>query len=187
MNFNKHSNLEGRHAFLSASKYHWLNYDEQKLQESFRNALAAQRGTELHDFAAQCIRLKQKLPKSDKTLNLYVNDAIGFRMTPEQPLYYSENCFGTADAIAFRNKFLRIHDFKSGVTPAKMEQLEIYAALFCLEYDHKPGDIEMELRIYQSNQVMVHNPTAEDILPIMDKIITYDKLIDKIKIEEGQP
>jgi hypothetical protein len=185
MNFNKHSNLEGRHAFLGASKYHWLNYDEQKLQESFRNALAAQRGTELHEFAAQCIRLKQKLPRANKTLNMYVNDAIGFGMTPEQPLYFSENCFGTADAISFRNKFLRIHDFKSGVTPAKMEQLEIYAALFCLEYNQKPGDIEMELRIYQCDQAMVHNPTAEDILPIMDKIITFDKLIDRIKIEEG--
>lgn len=185
MNFNKHSNLEGRHAFLGASKYHWLNYDEQKLQESFRNALAAQRGTELHEFAAQCIRLKQKLPRANKTLNMYVNDAIGFGMTPEQPLYFSENCFGTADAISFRNKFLRIHDFKSGVTPAKMEQLEIYAALFCLEYDQKPGDIEMELRIYQCDQAMVHNPTAEDILPIMDKIITFDKIIDRIKIEEG--
>ena len=185
MNFNKHSNLEGRHAFLGASKYHWLNYDEQKLQESFRNALAAQRGTELHEFAAQCIRLKQKLPRANKTLNMYVNDAIGFGMTPEQPLYFSENCFGTADTISFRNKFLRIHDFKSGVTPAKMEQLEIYAALFCLEYNHKPGDIEMELRIYQCDQVMVHNPTAEDILPIMDKIITFDKIIDRIKIEEG--
>lgn len=185
MNFNKHSNLEGRHAFLGASKYHWLNYDEQKLQESFRNALAAQRGTELHEFAAQCIRLKQKLPRANKTLNMYVNDAIGFGMTPEQPLYFSENCFGTADAISFRNKFLRIHDFKSGVTPAKMEQLEIYAALFCLEYNQKPGDIEMELRIYQCDQAMVHNPTAEDILPIMDKIITFDKIIDRIKIEEG--
>lgn len=185
MNFNKHSNLEGRHAFLGASKYHWLNYDEQKLQESFRNALATQRGTELHEFAAQCIRLKQKLPRANKTLNMYVNDAIGFGMTPEQPLYFSENCFGTADAISFRNKFLRIHDFKSGVTPAKMEQLEIYAALFCLEYNQKPGDIEMELRIYQCDQAMVHNPTAEDILPIMDKIITFDKIIDRIKIEEG--
>ena len=185
MNFNKHLNLEGRHAFLGASKYHWLNYDEQKLQESFRNALAAQRGTELHEFAAQCIRLKQKLPRANKTLNMYVNDAIGFGMTPEQPLYFSENCFGTADAISFRNKFLRIHDFKSGVTPAKMEQLEIYAALFCLEYNQKPGDIEMELRIYQCDQAMVHNPTAEDILPIMDKIITFDKIIDRIKIEEG--
>ena len=184
MNFNKHLNLEGQHAFLSASKYHWINYDETKLIESFSKFTAAQRGTELHEFAAQCIRLGQKLPRSKKTLNMYVNDAIGFKMTPEQPLYYSENCFGTADAISFRNKMLRIHDFKSGVTPARMEQLEIYAALFCLEYKVNPADINIELRIYQSDQILYHNPTAEDIVYIMDKIITFDKLINKIKSEE---
>jgi len=185
MNFNKHSNLEGQHAFLGASKYHWINYDETKLVESYSKYMAAQRGTILHDFAAQCIRLGQKLPKSRKTLNMYVNDAIGFRMTPEQPLYYSENCFGTADAICFRNKLLRIHDYKSGITPARMEQLEIYAALFCLEYRVKPSDIDIELRIYQLDEILHHKPTAEDIVPIMDKIITFDKLINKIRAEEG--
>ena len=147
MNFNKHSLFEGQHAFLGASKYHWINYDESKLVESYSNYMAAQRGTELHEFAAQCIRLGQKLPKSQKTLNMYVNDAIGFRMTPEQVLFYSENCFGTADSIAFNKDFLRIHDYKSGVTPAKMEQLMIYAALFCLEYRKRPGDIGMELSL----------------------------------------
>ena len=65
-----------------------------------------------------------------------------------------------------------------------MEQLEIYAALFCLEYRKKPGEIDMELRIYQNDDVLVHHPTAEDILPIMDKIIAFDKLINKLKIEE---
>ena len=105
MIFNKHSLFEGQHAFLGASKYHWINYDESKLVESYSNYMAAQRGTELHEFAAQCIRLGQKLPKSQKTLNMYVNDAIGFRMTPEQVLFYSENCFGTADTIAFNKDF----------------------------------------------------------------------------------
>jgi hypothetical protein len=184
MNFNKHLNLEGQHAFLGASKYHWINYDETKLVESYSKFTAAQKGIELHEFAAQCIRLGQKLPKSRKTLNMYVNDAIGFKMTPEQPLFYSENCFGTADAISFRNKMLRIHDFKSGVIPAHMEQLEIYAALFCLEYKVNPADIDIELRIYQSDQILYHNPTVEDITTIMDKIITFDKLINKIKSEE---
>ncbi len=185
MNFNKHLNLEGQHAFLGASKYHWINYDEAKLIEAYSKFMAAQKGTELHEFAAQCIRLGQKLPKSKKTLNMYVNDAIGFKMTPEQPLFYSENCFGTADAISFRNKMLRIHDFKSGVVPARMEQLEIYAALFCLEYKVNPADIDIELRIYQSDQILYHNPTAEDISSIMDKIITFDKIINKIKEQEG--
>jgi hypothetical protein len=47
----------------------------------------------------------------------------------------------------------------------------------------KPGNIDMELRIYQNNEIVVYNPTADDILPIMDKIITFDKVIEKLKIE----
>ncbi len=185
MNFNKHSNLAGQHAFLGASKYHSINYDPEKLAESYSNFLAVQKGTVLHAFAAQCITLKQKLPKSSKTLNMYVNDAIGFRMIPEQVLYFSDNCFGTADAIVFRDGMLRIHDLKTGVTPAHMEQLIVYAALFCLEYNMKPSDIEMELRIYQNDDVIGFVPSAEDIVPVMDKIITFDKIIDDIKSQEA--
>ena len=185
MNFNNHSNLEGQHAFLGASKYHWINYDESKVAESYSKFLATQKGTVLHEFAAQCIRLGQKLPKSQKTLNMYVNDAIGFKMVPEQVLFYSENCFGTSDAISFRDDLLRIHDLKTGVIPAHMEQLMIYAALFCLEYKIKPGNIEIELRLYQNNEILYHNPTAEDVVPIMDKIVTFDKIIAKIREQEG--
>lgn len=185
MNFNKHSNLEGQHAFLGASKYHWINYSDEKVAEAYSKFLATQKGTVLHEFAAKCIQLGQKLPKSHKTLNMYVNDAIGYRLTPEQVLYYSENCFGTADAIGFRNGLLRIHDLKTGVILAHMEQLEIYAALFCLEYKIKPAEIEMELRIYQSDEILYHKPTVEDILPIIDRIITSDKIIAKIKAEEA--
>lgn len=184
MKFNNHKNLEGCHAFLGASKYHWINYDPDKVAASYRSYLATLKGTELHDFAARCIKLGQKLPKSKKTLNMYVNDAIGYRMTPEQVLYYSDNCFGTADSISFKDNLLRIHDLKTGVTPAHMEQLEIYAALFCLEYKIKPADIDIELRIYQSDDILVFNPTVEDIVPIMDKIITSDKIISDIKEEE---
>lgn len=184
MIFNKHLNLEGQHAFLGASKYHWINYSEDKVAESYSRFLATQKGTQLHEFAAQCIRLGQKLPKSKKTLNTYVNDAIGFKMTPEQILFYSDNCFGTADAIAFRGDLLRIHDLKTGAIPAHMEQLEVYAALFCLEYKVKPADIRMELRLYQSDDILVSNPTVEDIAPIMDKIITFDRIINKIKEQE---
>ena len=184
MNFNKHASLNGMHAFLGASKYHWINYDEEKVAQSYLKHQATMRGTVLHDFAAQCIQLGQKLPKSHKTLNMYVNDAIGYKMTPEQVLFYSENCFGTADAIMFRNNLLRIHDLKTGVTKAHMEQLEIYAALFCLEYKMKPSAIDMELRIYQNDDIIVHNPTVEDILPIMDKIVSFDKILRKLKEEE---
>lgn len=185
MIFNDHSRLAGQHAFLGASKYHWINYDEKKIADAYSKFQATQRGTILHDFAAQCIRLGQKLPKSSKTLNQYVNDAIGFKMSPEQILFYSENCFGTADTICFRNDILRIHDLKTGSVPAHMEQLEIYAALFCLEYKIKPGNIEMELRIYQNNEVLCHNPMADDIAPIIDKIIVFDKIIKHMKEQEG--
>lgn len=185
MIFNKHSNLEGQHAFLGASKYHWINYDEEKIAEAYSRYLATEKGTVLHGFAAQCITLGQKLPKQHKTLNMYVNDAIGFKMIPEQILYYSDNCFGTADSIIFRNNFLRIHDLKTGLIPAHMEQLKVYAALFCLEYKKKPSDISMELRIYQNDEILVENPMADDILPIIDKIISFDKIISKIQMEES--
>ena len=185
MNFNKHLYLEGKHAFLGGSKYHWVNYDEEKLVESYSRFLSVQKGTVLHNFAAQCITLGQKLPKSQKTLNMYVNDAVGFKMIPEQTLFYSENCFGTTDAIVFRDGLLRIHDLKTGVIPARMEQLEIYVAMFCLEYKTKPVDMAVELRIYQNNEILFHHPTAEDIAPIIDKIIAFDKVIAGIKEREG--
>ena len=184
MNFNKHFRLEGQHAFLSASKYHWVNYDEDKLTSSYLKHLATKRGTELHDLACKLIKLGVKLPKSKDSLNLYVNDAIGFKMTPEQPLYYSENCFGTTDAISFKKNILRIHDLKTGETPGSMRQLEIYAALFCLEYNQKPSNIDIELRLYQSDEVLVHLPPVDDILYVMDRIVIFDKQIDKIKMGE---
>lgn len=185
MDFNDHSKLIGQHAFLGASKYHWINYNEEKIADAYEKAQAVQRGTVLHDFAAQCIRLKQRLPKSQKTLNAYVNDAIGFKMTPEQVLYYSDNCFGTADAISFRDDMLRIHDLKTGAVPAHMEQLEIYAAMFCLEYRKKPTNIRTELRIYQNNEITVMNPDAGDISEIMDKITSFDRLIAKLREQEN--
>lgn len=182
-NFNRHLELEGRHAFLSPSVYHWINYTDEKLEERYRTHLAARRGSELHEFAHHAIGLGIKLPRSRKTLNMYVNDAIGFRMTSEQILYYSMNSFGTADTISFRNNLLRIHDLKTGVTAASMKQLEVYAALFCLEYGYKPHHIQMELRIYQDDDVRIHEPEKHDIVHIMDRIITFDKRIEILKAE----
>jgi hypothetical protein len=174
------------HAFLSASKYHWVHYDEEKLISTFTKWQAAQRGTELHELAAKCIKLGVKLPKTRNALNLYVNDAIGFRMQTEQILYFSDNCFGTADTISFRKNFLRIHDLKTGETPASMTQLKIYNALFCLEYNIKPIEIEhTELRLYQSDEVLIHIPEPEEIYGIMDKIIAFDKRIEELKIIGG--
>lgn len=186
MNFIQHLDLVGQHAFLGASKYHWVNYDDEKLISAFKNNLAVQRGTELHDFACQCIQLKVKLPRVQKTLNMYVNDALHFSLKPEQPLYYSRNCFGTADAISFdeTSNYLRIHDLKTGSVPAHIEQLQIYAALFCLEYHKRPEELEMELRIYQNDHIEICNPSGDDIRKIMTTIIRFDDMIEKIKLEE---
>ena len=184
MNFNKHSNLEGKHAFLSASKYHWINYDDEKLVAIYQNYMAAQRGSELHEHAKRCIQLGTKLMKSKQTLNMFVNDAIGFRMSPEQPLYYSPNCFGTADAISFRNNVLRIHDLKTGTTTTHIEQLYVYAALFCLEYGVKPNDIGIELRIYQNDDIYIEQPQPEVIQTIMDKIVYFDRQLCRLQ-EQG--
>lgn len=181
MIFNKHLNLEGLHAPFGASKSSWLRYDDDKAIEVYQNMQAATMGTKLHQWAKDTIDLGIKQPRSKQTLYAYVNDAIGFKMDTEVVLFYSERFFGTADAISFRNGVLRIHDLKTGSRPAHMEQLEIYAALFCLEYKIKPGEIEMELRLYQNDEILVHNPTAEDILPIMDKIVHLNKLLEKME------
>ena len=183
MLFDKHSDLVGQHAFLSASKYHWINYDEEKLDRVFSARMSAQRGTDLHVFALDAIRLGVKLPKSAKTLHLYVNDAIGYRMTPEQVLHYSDNAFGTADTISFRRNKLRVHDLKTGLHPSSVHQLEVYAALFCLEYRFKSTEIEIELRIYQNDEVQIYEADPDIIANIMDKIITFDKRINALKLE----
>lgn len=182
--FHDHSAIVGTHALLSPSNYHWINYSDEKLIDVSKKQEAVKKGIEDHEFAATCIRRKQKLPKSQKTLNSFVNDAIGYRMTPEQPLYFSENAFGTSDAISFDGKLLRIHDLKTGETPASMTQLQVYAALFCLEYGVKPGKIDIELRIYQFDEIAVNLPATEEIVRIADKIVHFDKILRKLKEEE---
>lgn len=181
MNFNEHSQLEGRHAFLSPSNYHWIHYTDDKLVLRYRSHRAAIRGTELHNFAHEAIRLGIKLPKTKTTLNMYVNDAIGYKMDVEQPLYYSPNCFGHADTICFRNELLRIHDLKTGIHGASEHQLEVYASLFCLEYIMSPHEIGIELRIYQNDDVKVFEPYPETIAMIMSKIVSFDQTIEEMK------
>lgn len=183
MNFVRHLNLEGLHAPFSPSQPSWIRYDDDKAIEVYMNRKASEMGTRLHAWAKDTIDLGLKQPRTKKTLYAYVNDAIGYRMETEVVLFYSERFFGTADAISFRNNLLRIHDLKTGKHPANMEQLEIYAALFCLEYKVKPSDIKMELRIYQNDEVIVHVPESEDIVKIMQKIVSLDKLLEKIDEE----
>ena len=183
MKFIDHYNLRGLHASFSPSQPSWLRYADDKAMEVYTNRKASELGTKLHEWAKETIDLGIKQPRSKKTIYAYVNDAIGFKMDTEVVLFYSERFFGTADAICFRNNVLRIHDLKTGKGPVHIEQLMVYAALFCLEYRVKPGEIEMELRIYQNDEILYHKPTAEDILPIMDKIVHLDKMLAKMEEE----
>lgn len=184
MKFVNHTNLSGFHAPFSPSQSSWLRYDDDKALEVYTNKKASEMGTRLHAWAKETIDLGIKQPRSKKTIYTYVNDAIGFKMSTEVVLFYSERFFGTADSISFKDNFLRIHDLKTGRIPADMEQLEIYAALFCLEYRVKPEDIQMELRLYQNDEVIFHNPSGEDIRAIMEKIIHLDKVIASVMEEE---
>ena len=183
MIFNEHSNLEGLHAFLSPSSPHWIKYDSDKLRTVYLNHRNVLMGTKLHAFAANAIDLGQKLPKNKKTLNMYVNDSIGYKQSTERKIYFSPNCFGTADSIQFRNGTLRIFDLKTGVIPAHPDQLEIYAALFCLEYDINPRAIESDLRIYQNNDIYQWRPDPDDIDEKMEIIRRSDKIINDIEKE----
>lgn len=181
MNFNKHLEVEGKHAFLSPSSYHWTNYTDEKLDERYLSMTAAAKGTALHAFANSAINLGVKISRSNKLLSLYVNDAIGYKMESEQPLYFSDNCFGTADTISFRRQVLRIHDLKTGLTPVSEKQLEVYAAIFCLEYGISPLDITMEFRIYQNDDVIIYDGVPDIIFHIMDKIVSFDRRIQLLK------
>ena len=183
MRFNRHSELRDTHAFLSASSYHWLNYSDEKLIDRFHNNEAARKGVRLHAFAHEAIELGIKQRETGQTINMYINDAIGYGMKTEQVLVYSINCFGTADSISFRDRILRIFDYKSGLVPASLKQNKVYAALFCLEYKVKPTDIDFDLRIYQNDDIIVEEDGTDplEIMAIMAKIIDFDKIIEAEK------
>lgn len=183
MRFNDHSKLAGSHALLSPSNYHWVNYDDHKLDAKVFAAFQATRGTQLHNLAQQMIELGIKLPTTNQTLNLYVNDCIGFRMQPEVTLFFSPNAYGTADAISFRAQLLRIFDLKTGLTKTSVKQLEVYCALFCLEYDVKPMAIQMELRIYQNDDVQIFEGDPLEVARIMSKIVDFDRRINELRME----
>lgn len=187
--FNSHPKLEGTHAFLSPSTPTWLRYTPEKLIERLSSAKAAALGTELHETAARNIRRRIKLMSHPDwpVLANYVNDAIDFGMTPEQMLFFSFNCYGTADTISFEPYsnddrfagFLRIHDLKTGVTKASEDQLYVYAAIFCLEYDIKPFTMDGELRIYQGNKVYECPIDRAYLAYVYDSIRSSDEIIEQ--------
>lgn len=185
--FKSHPKLEGSHAFLSPSNYHWLNYTEAKLIERLTTTEAAALGTRLHAWAAEAISLGRVQPADGDILSAYINDALEYGMTPEQPLFYSFNCYGTADAIHFEEYpedekyrgFLRVHDFKSGVSKTSTDQLYVYSAIFCLEYEYRPFEIEGELRIYQGDEVRMYELDRGYLANVYDKIRTSDSIIQQ--------
>lgn len=191
MRWFKHTNFEGMHSkHLSASKYHWLNYDDDKFERMYVMRQAAEIGTKKHAFAAMAIELGIPLRNNGTTLSMYVNDAIGYRMKPEQPLVYSPNAFGTPDAISFREHkkrmLLRIHDLKTGSELTSWKQLECYDALFCLEYMEDPFKIDHELRIYQNDDFRVYHPDPGDIKSIMEKYKHRDRHLDRLREEDDR-
>lgn len=184
MRFNQHSHLAGTHSTLSASNHAWTNYDLDKLEAVYRAKLAAQHGQELHEFAAHCIRLGQRLEDTGQTLNTYVNDAIGFRMLPEQVLFYANDAFATVDSITDRDDYLRIHDLKTGLIETSFRQLEVYAAYYCLEFRRNPFDLKgIELRIYQSDDVKMLEGDPHVITQIMETIKLFSEHIAKLRAE----
>ena len=183
MNFNQHFRLNGLHAPFSPSQPSWLNYTDEKALDVYANKKSAEMGTRLHNWAKETIDLGIRQPRSKKTIYAYVNDAIGFRMDTEVVLYYSDRFFGTADAISFKDNFLRIHDLKTGTSPVHIEQPLVYAALFCLEYKIKPSDIKIELRIYQNDEIQIYEPEEGEVEEVMNKIVHLDELLSSY--EEG--
>ena len=211
MNFNVHSELEGKHALLGASKHSWLNYDDEQLYKAYINSFAPTIGTLVHEYAKDKIIFRQQMEdnRSEKNALLlyllkngipyqviplesifynlvpYVNDAIGYKMTPELVLYYNEYSFGTADTISYSRNMLRIHDLKTGSTPASMDQLMIYAAWFFLEYKKEVTfqKSRTELRLYQNQEVIVHTPTSQELAGIMDRVVHGALTIEKNIVE----
>lgn len=191
MRWHDHSDIEGKHSFLSASQSSWLNYTEDQLRINFQSQFAKEKGTEEHELISNLIRFNKKYHSHDKqylklqtvkrTPNMYFKDVLEAGMDTEVPLYYSQNAFGTADAISFEDNVLRIYDLKTGKIPAKIRQLKVYAAYFCLEYNIYPESIKIILRIYQDNQIQECEADPEEILHIMDKIIYFDDVIESMK------
>lgn len=180
-----YSHLKNTHAFLSPSKHYWLNYSEDKIVSTYKNFKKISLGTEYHEIASRLIKLAIRLPNTAASFNSFVNDAIGYKMESEVLLYYSPNCYGTADAISFSNGILRIHDLKTGSAPASVDQVLIYAALFCLDYGVDPKELQrVELRIYQNSEVTEFFPLPEEVFRVVSAIVKADKIIKTIE-EKG--
>lgn len=176
------SKYEGTHAFLSPSQPAWLRYTESHLLEMYRQENAREKGTRLHAWAEETIKLGifQK-QRTNNMLYNYVNDGIGFRMEPEKLLFHSKYCYGTADTIKFdsRKRILRIHDLKTGVTKPHDDQLKVYAALWCMQNGIDPETITIICRFYQRDTCREFSPEAAEIKSIIGIILASEKILEQ--------
>lgn len=186
MIWSSYSQLEGKHAMLSPSKPAWLNYDDEKTLASYESFKAAQHGTELHALAAKMIKMGIRPQDDGSTFSMYVNDAINYRMRPEQQLLATELAFGTADAIIYRQNILRIHDLKTGLNETSWWQLRTYAAYFCIDYEKNPFNIDqIVLRIYQNQEIKEEVADPDVITHIMEKAKRDTKLLMELMREDA--
>lgn len=182
------------HRFASANIKAYESYDEEKLDDihkGFRNFvrgryLGLDDTSKTGPLAFTILDNMRYVPEESwVSVAQFINDGCQYKMNSEQPLWYSDNAFGTTDAISFYRNKLRIHDLKTGDNPAKMLQLELYAALFCLEYRKQPEQIKMELAIYQFGEITRQVPDPKDIRDLMDLIIEDDAILISMSLDGG--
>lgn len=183
MKFNRHPELEGLHAFLSPSNHSWQRYSEDHLVTTWENNKKKEQGTRIHAFASEAIKLRMRMdPEDVRAVNLFVNDAIGFGMSSEVPLFANKFVFGTADAIVYDEHahILRIHDLKTGTGAVhSFDQLNAYAALFMIEYKLNPQDIVIIERLYQFDGFIEQEAPTDHILDLMAKINASGDILEE--------
>lgn len=121
------------------------------------------------------------------SVKMFVCDSIGFRMESEQKLSVSKVIEGTADAVRFypKDNLLRISDLKTGSRPAKIEQVFIYAALYCYENRLDPLKTNFEARIYQNGEIYIEQPTGEEIKSLLNTILHINEVVSKFERGES--
>ena len=87
MNFNKHQEYEGKHAFMGASQFRWIEWDSTTLMERYYSRYAQEIGTVLHSLAQNCIKARIRLSKAD----LHLVDLFDIGM-PLQFVVHSTLC-----------------------------------------------------------------------------------------------
>jgi len=180
------------HRAALGTEIHEWSSAQIKLSNKVSNIKEIEKGVKTHifekytgtgaDYGKMLLENMDYLPHEIyPTVKLFVNDSIGYRMSSEQKIEYSDLCWGTSDAITCVDNKLFIFDLKTGSRPAKETQLLVYAALFCLQEHTKPNELEIETRIYQNGDALITNPPSDVIYDIMSKIVHLDSVIGKFR------